>query len=139
RADGSVISDLGKSLLKQDQFGGSIGGPIARDRAFFFGSFERYRLNAGINLVEAVPSAAAWARAVPAIAALRSGFLAPGAVILAGKSTNPDFDIAQLQTPQHVTETAVSGRFDFRLNAKWSSYIRVFHDQGTSDAPDSVS
>jgi hypothetical protein len=137
--DGSAGQFLGKSLLKQDQFGGSLGGPIAHDRAFFFGSFERYRLNAGINIVEAVPSAAAWARAVPAIAALRSGFLAPGAVILSGKSTNPDFDIAQLQTPQEVTETAVSGRFDFKINQKWSSYVRVFHDQGRSDAPDSVS
>jgi hypothetical protein len=139
RSDGSVIQELGKSLLKQDQFGGSIGGPLATDRAFFFGSFERYRLNAGINIVEAVPSAAAWARAVPAIAALRSNFLAPGAVILDSKSSNPDFDIAQLQTPQIVTETAASGRFDFRISSKWSSYVRVFHDQGVSDAPDSVS
>jgi hypothetical protein len=134
-----TAAGLPKSLLQQDQFGGSIGGPIARDRAFFFGSFERYRLNAGINIVEAVPSDAAWARAVPAIAALRSGFLAPGAVILSGKSTNADFDIAQLQTPQRVTETAASGRFDVRFTPKWSSYVRVFHDQGTSDAPDSVS
>jgi hypothetical protein len=139
RTDGSVIQHLGKSLLKQDQFGGSIGGPIARDRAFFFGSFERYRLNAGVNIVEAVPSPAAWARAVPAIATLRGNFLAPGAVILEGKSSNPDFDIAQLQTPQTVTETAASGRFDFRISPRWSSYVRVFHDEGKSDAPDSVS
>ncbi len=138
-SDGSVKDQLPKSLLQQDQFGGSIGGPLAKDRAFFFGSFERYRLNAGVNIVEAVPSAAAWARAVPAIAALRNGFLAPGAVILAGQSTNPDFDIAQLQTPQHVTETAASGRFDVRFTNKWSGYFRAFHDQGTSDAPDSVS
>jgi hypothetical protein len=113
-----TAAGLPKSLLKQDQFGGSIGGPIMKDRAFFFGSFERYRLNAGVNIVEAVPSAAAWARAVPAVAGLRSGFLSPDAVILAGKSNNADFDIAQLQ---------------------WSSYVRVFHDQGTSDAPNSVS
>jgi len=139
KTDGSVIADLGKSLLQQDQFGGSLGGPIAKDRAFFFGSFERYRLNAGINIVEATPSAAAWGRAVPAIAALRPTFLAPGAVILSGQSTSPDFDIAQLQTPQIVTETAASARLDFRITPKWSSYIRVFHDQGTSDAPDSVS
>jgi hypothetical protein len=139
RSDGSVIQSLGKSALKQDQYGGSIGGPLMKDRAFFFGSFERYRLNAGINIVEAVPSAAAWARAVPAIADLRPNFLAPGAVILDGKSSNPDFDIAQLQSPQNVTETAASGRFDFRISPKWSSYVRAFHDQGVSDAPDSVS
>ena len=78
-----------------------------KDRAFFFGSYEGYRLDAGINIVEAVPSAAAWARAVPAIAALRPGFLAPGAVILPGASANPDFDIAQLQTPQTVTRKRV--------------------------------
>jgi hypothetical protein len=134
-----TTAGLPKSLLKQDQFGGSFGGPIFKNKAFFFGSFERYRLNAGINIVEATPSAAAWGRAVPAIAALRTGFLAPGAIILAGQSTNPDFDIAQLQTPQTVTETAGSGRFDLKMNNRWSSYGRVFHDQGVSDAPDSVS
>ncbi len=134
-----TLAGLPKSLLKQDQFGGSIGGPIMKDRAFFFGSFERYKLDAGINIVEAVPSAAAWARAVPVIAGLRSGFLAPGAVLLPGKSKDPDFDIYQLQTPQTVTETAFSGRFDWRFNSKWTSYVRVFHDQGTSDAPDSIS
>ena len=50
---------LPKSLLKQNQFGGSAGGPIARDRAFFFGSYEGYRLKAGVNIVEAVPSGTA--------------------------------------------------------------------------------
>ncbi|MBI3492311.1 MAG: TonB-dependent receptor [Acidobacteria bacterium] len=134
-----TAAGLPKSLLEQDQFGGSVGGPLAKDRAFFFGSFERYRLNAGINIVEAVPSASAWARAVPAVAALRPGFLRADAVILPGKSTNPDFDIAQLQTPQVVTETAYSGRFDFRFSPKWSSYLRFFRDQGTSDQPNSVS
>ena len=134
-----TTAGLPKSLLKQDQFGGSFGGPVIKNKAFFFGSFERYRLNAGINIVEATPSAAAWGRAVPAIAALRTGFLAPGAIILSGQSTNPDFDIAQLQTPQTVTETAGSGRFDLKMNNRWSSYVRVFHDQGVSDAPDSVS
>jgi len=134
-----TAAGLPKSLLQQDQFGGSIGGPIAKDRAFFFGSFERYRLKAGINIVEAVPSAAAWARAVPAIAGLRPGFLSPNAVILPGKSSNPDFDIAQLQQPQTVAETALSARLDWRYNSNWTSYFRVFHDQGTSDAPNSVS
>jgi len=137
--DGSVIAELGKSPLKQNQFGGSIGGPILKDKAFFFGSYEGYRLDAGKNFVEAVPSAAAWARAVPAIAALRSGFLAPGAVILPGTSPNPDIDFAQLQQSQVVSENSFSGRLDLKMNNNWSSYVRVFRDQGTSDAPDGVS
>src|SRR5262245_3843181 len=137
--DGSVTQPLPKSLLKQDQFGGSVGGPLAKDKAFFFGSYEGYRLKAGINIVEATPSAAAWARAVPAIAALRPNFLAAGAILLPTASTNPDFDIAQLQEPQRVHEDAFSGRVDFKLSPKWSSYVRVFHDQGESNQPDSVS
>src|SRR6185369_3271375 len=75
--DGSVIQTLPKSSLNQHQFGGSAGGPLAKDRAFFFGSYEGYRLDAGVNFVEAAPSDAAWSRAVPAIAALRPGFTAP--------------------------------------------------------------
>jgi hypothetical protein len=129
---------LPKSKLKQNQFGGSFGGPVAKNRAFFFGSYEGYVLDAGLNFVEAVPSAAAWARAVPAIAALRPGFVAPNAAILAGKSSNPDFDIAQLQGTQQVREHAFSGRFDYKLNNQWSSYVRVFHDQGKNDQPEGV-
>jgi hypothetical protein len=132
------LGGLPKSALTQHQFGGSFGGPIKKDRAFFFGSVESYRLDAGLNFVEAVPSDAAWARAVPAIAALRPGFLSPSAIILAGKSTNPDFDIAQLQGMQEVRETAFSGRFDFRIGQNWSSYVRVFHDQGRNLQPEGV-
>jgi hypothetical protein len=132
------LGGLPKSKLNQHQFGGSLGGPLMRDRAFFFGSVEAYRLDAGLNFVEAVPSDAAWARAVPAIAALRPGFLAPDAQVLAGKSTNPDFDIAQLQGLQQVRETAFSGRFDLRFGNNWSTYLRVFHDQGRNLQPEGV-
>ena len=59
-----------------------------------------------------MPSAAAWARAVPAIAALRPGFVAPDAHVLPGASTNPDFDIYQWQATQNVSENAFSRRLD---------------------------
>jgi hypothetical protein len=144
-ADGSIINKAGssstlpKSPLRLNQFGGSVGGPIAKDRAFFFGSYEGYRLDAGKNIIQAVPSAAAWARAVPAVAALRSGFLAPDATILAGASTNPDSDIAQWQATQEVRENAYSARVDFKMGNNWSNYARVFHDQARSLDPQDVS
>ncbi|MEO8681010.1 MAG: carboxypeptidase regulatory-like domain-containing protein [Vicinamibacterales bacterium] len=129
---------LPKSKLNQHQYGGSVGGPLAKDRAFFFGSYEGYQLNAGLNFVEAIPSEAAWSRAVPAMLPLRAGFKAPGAVILPGASTNPDYDIAQLQADGTVKENAYSTRLDFKWNSKWSSYVRAFHDQGTNVQPEGV-
>jgi hypothetical protein len=136
--DDSIITKLPKSALKQNQFGGSIGGPVARDRAFFFGSYEGYRLDAGLNFIEAIPSSLAWARAASAIAPLRAGFLAPGGVVLSGASANPDFDIAQLQTVQKVKEDAFSARVDFKANDSWSSYVRLFRDNGTNTEPQGV-
>ncbi len=144
-ADGSIIAAAGsaptvpKSPLRLNQFGGSAGGALIKDRAFFFGSYEGYRLTAGRNFIQGAPSASAWARAVPNIAALQSGFTAPNAHILPGASTNPDIDIYQAQLTQEVTENAVGGRVDFRINNNWSSYVRVFHDQAESFNPEDVS
>ncbi len=57
RFDSKNAFDLAKSPLDLKQFGGSVGGPLAKDRAFFFGSYEGYRLESGINFIEAAPSA----------------------------------------------------------------------------------
>ena len=137
--DGSVIQQLPKSALKQHQFGGSLGGPLIRDRVFLFGSYEGYRLDAGVNFVEAAPSDAAWARAVPAIAALRPGFTAAAATLLPGTSTSPDFDIYQLRGLEKVTEDAFSLRLDYRITSRWSSYVRAFHDRGEQTRPEGIS
>src|SRR5205823_703324 len=36
----TTSAGLKKTSLTQNQFGGSIGGPLVKDKAFFFGSFE---------------------------------------------------------------------------------------------------
>jgi hypothetical protein len=138
RFDAENFFDLQKSELALHQFGGSLGGPIAKDRAFFFGSYEEYRLDAGINVIEAVPSPTAWSRAVSSMLPLRDAFVGPGAVILPGVSTNPDFDIAQLQGLSTVRERAFSLRLDTKLSSNWTMFGRVFTDTGKNDQPEGV-
>jgi len=46
-----------KPDYKQNQFGGTIGGPIKKDRTFFFGSFEGTRTRLGRSLTATVPVA----------------------------------------------------------------------------------
>ena len=46
-ADFNVGGPPIKGEWRQNQFGGSLGGPIKRNKAFFFGSYEGYRLVQG--------------------------------------------------------------------------------------------
>jgi len=45
-----------KPPLRRNQFGGSLGGPIQKDKTFIFGDFESVRQSLGTTLISNVPS-----------------------------------------------------------------------------------
>jgi hypothetical protein len=52
----NVLQTTGrKPELRQNQFGASIGGPIIKDRTFFFGDYEGFRLVTGQTYTSSVP------------------------------------------------------------------------------------
>ena len=127
---------VGKSPLRLNQFGASLGGPVVKDKMFFYGFYEGYRLRSGVNNIEAVPSDATRARAVPAVAPLIDAFRGPGGFIIPNASTNPDFAIYQLPTTVQVDENAAGIRLDFKVSNNYTLYTRFFRDQGLTNMPD---
>src|SRR5262249_26827183 len=62
----SVTPALRKAQERQNDFGGTLGGPISRDKTFFFFSYEGLRLRLPQTALTFVPDGAARTNAVPA-------------------------------------------------------------------------
>lgn len=145
----NITPGIPTSRLSLDQFGGSVGGPIIRDKFFFFFSYEQYRGRFGLNFVEAAPSLslAAPGALIPgtstpvnsAIQPFITAFRSVNARVITGASAANGFDILQLQADQKTDEKAAALRLDYQINSNNKAYVRFFRDQGKDIAPEGVS
>lgn len=68
---------LPKNQLNLNQFGGRIGGPVLKDKLFFFGSYEGYRLRQQISNSNIVPINNNYLQGVFNITQLQNGYGTP--------------------------------------------------------------
>ena len=54
--DSRLFFAKGKPPIRQNQYGGSLGGPIKSNRTFFFADYEGYRLKQGVPFLITVPT-----------------------------------------------------------------------------------
>ncbi|HQZ95770.1 MAG TPA: TonB-dependent receptor [Pyrinomonadaceae bacterium] len=140
---------IDKSPLKLDQFGGSIGGPIIKNKLFFFGSYEQYRGRFGLNFVEAAPALSLAAPGAlipgtstpvnPLIQPFIAAFRSSAATVVPGGSAVSGFEILQLQDLEKTDEKAFAARFDYQVNPNHKVYLRYFRDEGKDISPEGVS
>ncbi|HZI61967.1 MAG TPA: TonB-dependent receptor [Pyrinomonadaceae bacterium] len=113
---------LNKPPLRVNNFGGTFAGPLVRDKAFFFGSYEGLRLRNPMMGITDVPSLASRAAAAPEIRPFINAFPLPtgearpdGFAEFASTFANSArHDVGSFRVDWNATNaTQFSGRYSF--------------------------
>ena len=111
---------LPKAEERQNDFGGVLGGPIKRDRTFFFFSYEGLRLRLPNTMVTTVPSLSARQNAIPAVQPILNAFPLPNP----GAADNNGVSAFSGSYSEPSTLNATSLRIDHRLKDKFLLFGR---------------
>src|SRR5215467_1891580 len=114
------------------QFGANLGGPIKKDKAFFFANYEGLRQDLGVTFISYVPNQA-----------YRSQVLAKSPVLkplldawpVGQTPLDSTTDQINLVASNHVREDSGMFRFDYRFNDKNTLYARYNTDNVYIDNP----
>ncbi|HTZ59874.1 MAG TPA: TonB-dependent receptor [Acidobacteriaceae bacterium] len=132
--------------LRLNQFGGALGGPIVRDKTFFFVASEAYRQVWGYPVSTDVPSAA-FKATVPASSPVSSIINAyPGAgprtfltpYTPASDPGDPhyaDYDLLTCSCTQVVNENSAMLRLDQHFTARTTAFMRFNYDRSVDTQP----
>ena len=132
----------GLQPLRLNQFGGSIGGPIVRDKTFFFFTSEAYRQNWGYPVIGYVPTPAFRAtvsRDSPVYSIINAYPVAgPRTILIPGLNSDPNIDELVCACEQVVNENAVMIRLDQHLSARTTGFMRFNYDRSVDTQPYAV-
>jgi hypothetical protein len=128
--DGSTIPPF-----HMNQFGASLGGPLAQNRAFFYMNYEGLRQHLGQTLLAAVPSASVRDQVITTSPALQPiiNALPVGQTHIDGNT-----DQFSLQTVNALQEDSGMGRLDYRFSDKTNAFFRFSIDNVDSTTPDAT-
>jgi Carboxypeptidase regulatory-like domain/TonB dependent receptor len=116
------FNHLAKPEERQNDFGGVLGGPVFKDRTFFFFSYEGLRLRQPSSLQTAVPDAASRQQAPPAMRPYLNAYpIANGAAIGPGLAqfnasfSNPSaLDAYSIRVDQAISQRLnLFGRYNY--------------------------
>jgi len=118
---------LPKAALRQNDFGGVLGGPIRTDKLFFFGSYEGFRVRQPQFANTYVPSLATRQHAPAAVQPLLNAFPLPNGSDLGNGTAG---FAAGYSDPSSLD--SYSGRIDYLISQRLSLFGRY------SDAPSGI-
>lgn len=127
--------------FKRNQFGGSAGGPIQKDRTFVFGDYEGLRQSLGVTTVDTVPSAAARGGQLstgtvsvdPSVTRFLNAFYPlPNGPLLGGGDTG----IFTFAGQEITTENYFTIRLDHKFSASDSAQATYMRDSSKTVQPD---
>jgi outer membrane receptor protein involved in Fe transport len=122
---------LSKAPFKRNQFGGDIGGPIFKNRTFFFADYEGIRQSKGIPNVNFVPSPESRQTVTdPEIQKYLALYPVPA-------SCGQDICQSVFNGNQVVDENFVTARVDHRFSEKDSLFGTYLYDRTPYNSPDS--
>ncbi len=121
--------------FQRNSFGGSLGGPLRRNKLFLFGNYEGYRQNLGLSDVTFVPDNTSRAAAVASVKPLLNLWPVANGPELLGNGEPTGIAEAFSSPAQHIREDFGTSRVDANLTPADLLFAAFTVDDSTAHTP----